>query len=304
MSEKVFDEFLLCKLKEFSLMYGEEKSELTSSGFANTTSVSKAWSDLVVKTCASYLGYDEQYETKDKNTFDIICNFWRQNPDIITYEECWTLVDLLEDKISGLKDSGFIKLNDASTDEISADIIFSLINNMFDFIDKNGGVSNGIGVCKPDFEVKFASGFDDIKTECFDAYFVFGLSCILCLTSAYRCSSAFSKIKILVDGIRTKPDEKGKNMTYLATDSTGLVKIGRSSDFKGREQTLKTGNPTLSMLAVIDSDVETRLHKEYASKNVTGEWFSLSVCDIENILSSHNVVWKNSRYEDVIKTIK
>ena len=303
MDEKDFNDFLLQKLKEFSLMYGDEKTELTASGFVSTTSVTKAWSDLIVKTCASYLGCEKHYETKDEETFSIVCNFWKRYDNIITDGECWELSNLLVDKISELEDSGLINLNGDRIGEISSEIAFSLMTQIFSLKDDRGNVIDGFGISKPNIENIVESSITKMATSKYNTDFVFGHCLLICMTPAYRSSSDFSKLKAIIQCMRTKPDEEVKNSTYLATDSTGFVKIGRSSDFIEREQTLKIGNPTFNMLAVIGSDIETSLHKQYKSKNVTGEWFSLSIDDIRSILSSHKIVWKNDKFDELIKTI-
>lgn len=304
MDKKDFDDFLLHELKEFSLMYGDEKTELTTNGFVSTVSVAKVWSDLIVKTCASYLGDEKQYETKDEKTFNIVCNFWKRYNNIITNGECWELANLLSDKISELEGSGLINLDGAGDGEVSAEIIFSMATQIFSLKDDKGNIIEGFGVSKPNIEDILESSIREIATSKYNADFVFGHSLIICMTSAYRSASDFSKLSAIIQCMRTKPDKKANNRTYLATDSTGLVKIGRSSDFLMREKNIKIGNATFNMLAVIDSDVEKALHQQYSSKNVTGEWFSLSVDDIEEILSSHKVIWKNSKFNDMIKTIQ
>ncbi len=69
------------------------------------------------------------------------------------------------------------------------------------------------------------------------------------------------------------------------------TKIGRSSNIDNRLAALKAGCPYLiELIGVLENggDLEHEYHKEYAHAHHTGEWFSLSSGEIENILTS----WK------------
>jgi hypothetical protein len=67
--------------------------------------------------------------------------------------------------------------------------------------------------------------------------------------------------------------------------SNGLIKVGYSKDPKLRESTLQSEKPDIEMIFNIacDKSMERKLHKQYASKRVRGEWFRLSEIDIEII---------------------
>lgn len=67
--------------------------------------------------------------------------------------------------------------------------------------------------------------------------------------------------------------------TYLMTDSTGLIKIGKAVDVWKRYETMKIGNPTLEILAMCDMDVESLLHEKFAYCRVSGEWFDIESDD-------------------------
>jgi len=63
--------------------------------------------------------------------------------------------------------------------------------------------------------------------------------------------------------------------TYIVRHPmTGLIKIGRTNDVPGRLKSLQTGaGAILATLAVIPSDVESKLHKKFAAFRRHGEWF-------------------------------
>ncbi len=57
----------------------------------------------------------------------------------------------------------------------------------------------------------------------------------------------------------------------------GNIKIGRSNDPAGRQQTLQTGNPRQLVLAgVLAFDIETQLHRHFKRFHLGGEWFEPS----------------------------
>ncbi len=63
--------------------------------------------------------------------------------------------------------------------------------------------------------------------------------------------------------------------TYLAKNSTnGLIKIGKSINPISRIKQLETGSGAkLIVLAVIDDDIESKLHRQFEKFRKHGEWF-------------------------------
>lgn len=78
--------------------------------------------------------------------------------------------------------------------------------------------------------------------------------------------------------------------TYIITDSSGMYKIGSSYDPKKRIKSLAIGNPTISVVLVIDGDVEKELHGTFESQRVKGEWFGLHAKDIEYIRDNYKTI--------------
>ena len=76
--------------------------------------------------------------------------------------------------------------------------------------------------------------------------------------------------------------------TYLIKDaSSGYIKIGKSADILTRFKSLRTGNPGIKLIMVIDRNVETELHQKYECKNLEGEWFNLSDNDLIDIYAKY-----------------
>ncbi len=76
--------------------------------------------------------------------------------------------------------------------------------------------------------------------------------------------------------------------TYLMVDdNTNMVKIGKSINPKLRESTLQSEKPTIRLLYVCEDLVEDKLHEEYASKRVRGEWFALTSDEVNKIVKEY-----------------
>ena len=105
--------------------------------------------------------------------------------------------------------------------------------------------------------------------------------------------SLYDKIK---SDIGDEDDEIDSSKTstcyvYLMIDTTNNYhKIGISNNPKYREHTLQSDKPTIELLCAkeypsraIAEAIESALHKTYAGKRIRGEWFNLSLSDIEDI---------------------
>lgn len=76
--------------------------------------------------------------------------------------------------------------------------------------------------------------------------------------------------------------------TYIMKDSaTGLYKIGKSKNPEYREKTLQSEKPTIKMIKVFESDIESDLHKEFADVRVRGEWFKLNKVQLKRICTHY-----------------
>lgn len=90
-------------------------------------------------------------------------------------------------------------------------------------------------------------------------------------------------------------EKKEKSCVYII-ESSGLIKIGYSSDFKKRIKSYKTHNNNLNILCVHETKdafkIEEKLHKKYKGNRVNGEWFDLSIYDLYDILNYLNNGWQ------------
>lgn len=83
-----------------------------------------------------------------------------------------------------------------------------------------------------------------------------------------------------------KPHQYPDNKIYLMLDDkTGYFKIGRSKNPIVREKTLQSEKPEIFLIAQWSAPkiIEKELQHKYRSKNIRGEWFRLSVSDLDDI---------------------
>lgn len=81
---------------------------------------------------------------------------------------------------------------------------------------------------------------------------------------------------------------------YLMHDTVnGYYKIGISNNPAYREKTLQSEKPTIEMviskkfpIRKIAESIEKSLHQVYSEKRIRGEWFELSLLDVEHIIES------------------
>lgn len=73
--------------------------------------------------------------------------------------------------------------------------------------------------------------------------------------------------------------------TYILK-SHDLYKIGKAINVEKRIKEFSTGNPSIELIKTIDGNCESYLHRKYKDKRVVGEWFQLTVEDIDEISNS------------------
>lgn len=88
-------------------------------------------------------------------------------------------------------------------------------------------------------------------------------------------------------------DIKRKGAIYIATDASGLHKIGHTrTTKKKKEKSMQTYNPTISIIHMAYGSTETEksLHNRFADKRVKLEWFDLTEEDLQWIKDNHKIV--------------
>lgn len=82
-----------------------------------------------------------------------------------------------------------------------------------------------------------------------------------------------------------KFQDQEKYIYLMVDDSNGLIKIGSSKNPKYREGTLQSKEPKISLVAYwrVPKLIENELHQMYRNKRVRGEWFRLTISELDEI---------------------
>lgn len=110
-----------------------------------------------------------------------------------------------------------------------------------------------------------SKGLDNILQICYD---IFGLKRGLLL---FLHISKFNTI-----------NKNVSDKTYVIKDSSnGLYKIGKTCNINKRFATIKISNASIELILVSNENIESKMHKKFKSKRVSGEWFSLNDYDLK-----------------------
>jgi len=84
--------------------------------------------------------------------------------------------------------------------------------------------------------------------------------------------------------------EKPKKLfkTYIITDFNGNYKIGKSVNPDSRLKSLQLGNPNITLIAVVDCDIEKIIHNELSVFSISNEWFKLEKNQLKQIIKKYN----------------
>lgn len=304
LDESGFSNLLISEVDRFSVMFGNQKDASENGDYEICFSVPGDWRKLIEDSVRSLFFEKSIVRVNDEKAFYILLSFFSIRYNIITNEQCFELSDLLAEKLRLLSKNGYVSVNDEDANIDASEHLFSIFHQCVVLM-KDNEIVNGFSVAKDGFEAEFGSLFDDIKTDTFVTAKVFGFLPVFAAGHLYKSLSAYDKLRFIISSINTDFCKTSVvSNTYLAIDSTGNIKIGRSSNFIAREKGLKVGNSTLKMLVVLKKDIETSLHKEYSNKHVIGEWYRLSHKDVDKILSENEVIWKNKSFDHLISAIK
>lgn len=100
-----------------------------------------------------------------------------------------------------------------------------------------------------------------------------------------RCGGMAAIVKQLPGDTYESIIQKGLTAYLVIDEMLGAYKIGRSSNPSTRETTLLADKPSLRMIGAwkgVKTD-ESELHRKFKTKRIRGEWFNLTVEDVEEI---------------------
>lgn len=96
---------------------------------------------------------------------------------------------------------------------------------------------------------------------------------------------------ILGNKIGNYPFSMDNGFVYIATDITGLYKIGMTNDIVSRFSSMKTSNTTLKLIDYFYSEkhkeLEMYLHNQLKEFNIQGEWFNVEYDTIIKLINSY-----------------
>lgn len=78
-------------------------------------------------------------------------------------------------------------------------------------------------------------------------------------------------------------------LIYILKDKgTGLYKIGVTTNLNKRFESIRTGNPSIKLIHVMEGDGSTEMayHWNFKRKLIIGEWFKLDANDLKLIIKS------------------
>lgn len=127
-----------------------------------------------------------------------------------------------------------------------------------------------------------ATILDNGKSQFFERTFMNFLSL---LTKSKEWGDTLSKFMEIYDD---KTIHCSSFKTYLMTDSTGLIKIGKSCNPLNRLKNHQTSNTTARLIAISNRDVESELHHKFSIYHHQGEWFALSKELVDHIIREYN----------------
>lgn len=310
LTKEELEKFINAKLLQFAEMFISPTITVTEEGLECKRIIPRFWKKLVASSAEAYATKRHSgVVTEDRHIFDILHAFWKATEsDTIDNNEYWKIVNTLADKLDGLSESGALSTPIDDNGWLSAETLGCETFPFCSLRNNEGTVVDCVMVFEKhnvaDIFMSITESVTESKTDKFDLGNFCDGAKLFGLMSFSRSMSLSSILHGMIMSISSikKPASRFTH-TYLAVDETGLVKIGRTSDFVERLKCLAIGNPTIKMLVVLDGDVENKLHKRFSSQNRKGEWFCLSKTDILHIVSLHKVVWKNPVYDDIISKI-
>ena len=87
---------------------------------------------------------------------------------------------------------------------------------------------------------------------------------------------------------KTETYKPKKVKTFIMKDNhNNLYKIGKPINPKFREKTLQSEKPSIDLIKIFNENIESKLHEQFKTKRVRGEWFKLSKEDIKTIIKTN-----------------
>ncbi len=267
-------------LKSFIFEYGKMESECINGEFITTISIPKRWVSLIESVSKSKFCLTGCIKVFNSESFNILRDFLLKYDNIANDEIVCEAINILDGKIELLYEKGIINIDVSESTSIASEIVSCYFHPIVSFGDEylyytDGDIQKLLYYLSINIETSLTDGLKLLPLFIKD---------IMAIPPKYRIISLFSIISYI--------DKKERTYnTYIGTDSSGMYKIGRTSNLIDREKSIRTGNHSYRTIILIKGDFENELHKLFSEKNIRGEWFTLSDIDLNYIISNYDIIF-------------
>lgn len=297
--EEIKTDFSILKdylFKKFAFEYFKPTKTTENETTTFSFSLPTKWYDVISSVIDVVSGKGNPIIMSHRCSFDFISDFIvKELPSVfVKSSQYWELVNELTEKIHLLIDNGYSNIEPEWAEEAAKFILAPNFEIALDYKNEDGGllalfyISNEFDyrrylerlICNLELKNDYCKGH--IKS-------MIGMTSIV-IADHGKMELIRNSIHQICsyDNIPHKPIQ-----TYFAIDDSGLVKIGRSNDWKKREGQLKTGNANVRIILVLKDNVETELHRKFYDKQYRGEWYMITKDDIIGIMNSFDVEYKD-----------
>ena len=267
-------------LNSFILQYAKHELNCIDGNAQIKHTFPKEWMDLLGDITKSKYGLKGYIIIQDKRSFEIVHDLLIKEDDIIDDNTYYDIIYELEERIDMLCDKKVIGVDKDDSYSIACEIAACYFHRFVTF--------NNHSLYYTDGDI---FNIASIVTEIFNSHpkeFILipplFLPELLKLKPKYRIE-LFVKILDHIDQRKIV-----YNYTYVGVDSSGMFKIGKTSNISRRSMAIKTHNPSYKDIILIKGDFEKELHNKFSVKRVSGEWFHLSEKDLEYIASNYEIL--------------
>lgn len=277
-------------LKNFIFGYGKMESECINGEFRTTISIPERWVNLIESVSKSKFCLTGCIKVLNSESFNILRDFLLKYDNIANGEIVGEAINILDGKIELLYEKGIINIDVLESTSIASEIISCYFHPIVSFGDEylyytDGDIQKLLYYLSTNIGASLIDGLKLLPLFIRD---------IMAIPPKYRIISLLS----IIDYIDKK--ERTYN-TYIGTDSSGMYKIGRTSNLIDREKSIKTGNHSYRTVILIKGDFENEIHKLFSEKNIRGEWFALSNIDLNYIISNYDIIFNRIASKNLLK---
>lgn len=297
--EEIQTDFSILKdylFKKFAFEYFEPTKTIENETTTFSFSLPTKWYDVISSVIDVVSGKGNPIIMSYKGSFDLISDFIvKELPSVfVKSSQYWELVNELTEKIQLLIDNGYSNIEPEWAEEAAKFILAPNFEIALDYKNEDGGLL-ALFYISNEFDYKEYLERLICNLELKDDYCKGQITGMIGFTNLVV--SALGKLALIKNAInQINPYERtphSSTQTYFAVDDSGLVKIGRSNDWKKREGQLKTGNANVRIILVLKDNVETELHRKFYDKQYRGEWYKITKDEIINIMDSYDVEYKD-----------